>query len=98
MILFDLKCSFDHVFEAWFRDSNEFNKQRKTKLITCPVCEDTQITKSLMNINIQSVDISASDGVASCLIVFEIRDLNQLIKLHYLLLLLLLHEWWIIIF
>ena len=52
MILFDLKCSFDHVFEAWFRDSNEFNKQRKTKLITCPVCEDTQITKSLMKPNV----------------------------------------------
>tara|TARA_Y100000590_G_scaffold204954_2_gene232441 strand:- start:882 stop:1301 length:420 start_codon:yes stop_codon:yes gene_type:complete len=52
MILFDLKCSFDHVFEAWFKDSNEFNKQRKTKLITCPVCEDTQITKSLMAPNV----------------------------------------------
>ena len=52
MILFDLKCSFDHVFEAWFKDSNEFNKQRKTKLITCPVCEDTQITKSLMTPNV----------------------------------------------
>ena len=52
MILFDLKCSFDHIFEAWFKDSNEFNKQRKTKLITCPVCEDTQITKSLMTPNV----------------------------------------------
>ena len=52
MIVFDLKCTSSHVFEAWFKDSNEFNKQRKTKLITCPVCEDTQITKSLMAPNL----------------------------------------------
>jgi len=43
--------------------------------------KDLTDSTSLMNINIKSVDISASDGVASCLIVFEIRDLNQLIKL-----------------
>ena len=29
MILFDLKCSNSHAFEAWFKDSNEFLKQQK---------------------------------------------------------------------
>ena len=52
MILFDLKCSFEHVFEAWFKDSKEFKKQKNNGLITCPVCEDTKITKSIMMPNV----------------------------------------------
>ena len=52
MILFNLKCSDDHNFEAWFKDSKEFTKQKKKKLINCPICEDSNITKSLMAPNI----------------------------------------------
>ena len=52
MILFDLKCSNSHAFEAWFKDSNEFLKQQKKGLISCPVCEDKNIVKSLMAPNL----------------------------------------------
>ena len=52
MILFDLKCSNSHNFEAWFKDSDEFIKQQKKGLISCPVCEDKDIVKSLMAPNL----------------------------------------------
>jgi len=52
MILFDLKCSNSHSFEAWFKDSKEFEKQKKKKLINCPICEDNIINKSLMTPNV----------------------------------------------
>ena len=34
-----------------------------------------------MNINIKSVDIKAMDGLATCYMVIEIRDIRQLTKL-----------------
>ncbi len=45
MIIFDLKCSNGHVFEGWFEDAKAFEKQCRENLVTCPVCEDTDISK-----------------------------------------------------
>lgn len=54
MILFDLRCEFDHIFEAWFDDSSSFDLQLKKKLISCPFCDSTKIFKSIMSPNIGS--------------------------------------------
>ncbi|MCH7544512.1 MAG: DUF1178 family protein [Proteobacteria bacterium] len=48
MILFDLKCAKDHVFEAWFKDGDSFTVQSKTGKILCPVCATRDITKAPM--------------------------------------------------
>ena len=39
MILFDLKCDSEHIFEAWFDDSDSFKNQLKNKLISCQFCD-----------------------------------------------------------
>ena len=52
MIKFDLKCNKDHIFEASFDDSESFETQRKKKLIECPYCLSTKITKSIMAPNV----------------------------------------------
>ena len=52
MIKFDLKCNKDHIFEASFDDSESFEPQRKKKLIECPYCLSTKITKSIMAPNV----------------------------------------------
>ncbi len=52
MILFDLKCTGDHVFEAWFPDSDSFEAQAANDEIACPVCGDTEIAKALMAPNV----------------------------------------------
>ena len=38
MIVYDLKCESDHIFEAWFKDGKAFEDQRIRNLISCPVC------------------------------------------------------------
>jgi hypothetical protein len=48
MIVFDLRCAADHVFEAWFGSSDGYEDQRARGLISCPVCASTTIEKALM--------------------------------------------------
>ncbi len=52
MILFDLKCANDHVFEAWFPDSEAFEAQARNQEVACPVCGDTAVAKALMAPNV----------------------------------------------
>ena len=48
MILFELKCSKGHFFEAWFKDGKSFERQAKQGKVECPVCGDSKITKAPM--------------------------------------------------
>ena len=52
MIVFDLICANEHVFEAWFKDSATFERQRRKKEVACPMCGDTKVQKALMAPNI----------------------------------------------
>jgi hypothetical protein len=45
MIAFDLVCSKGHKFECWFKDSASFEKQNSSRIINCPVCNDSQVEK-----------------------------------------------------
>lgn len=54
MIVFDLRCGKEHVFEAWFPDSKTFERQAKKGQVTCPVCGDTRVEKALMAPNIST--------------------------------------------
>jgi len=48
MILYKLKCSDGHHFEAWFKDSVSFDKQAKRGEVECPVCLATTVEKAPM--------------------------------------------------
>ena len=52
MIVFDLKCGKDHVFEAYFADSATYERQVKAGEIACPLCADVKIVKAPMAPNI----------------------------------------------
>jgi len=54
MIVFDLRCTHDHVFEAWFGSSDAFEDQRGRGLLSCPICGDGAIGKAVMAPNIAS--------------------------------------------
>ena len=45
MIVFDLTCDHWHRFEGWFASLEEFNKQKRKKLIACPVCNSQVVEK-----------------------------------------------------
>ena len=44
MIVFDLKCSLDHEFEAWFRSSGHYEEQLAYDEIECPYCGSADIS------------------------------------------------------
>ena len=48
MILYDLRCANDHLFEAWFRDSAAFETQAAAHEVVCPNCGDTDVVKAPM--------------------------------------------------
>ncbi|MDH3232444.1 MAG: DUF1178 family protein [Alphaproteobacteria bacterium] len=48
MIVFNLRCGGDHVFEAWFKDSATFDSQSAAGEVVCPACGDTKIAKAPM--------------------------------------------------
>ncbi|MGH1480881.1 MAG: DUF1178 family protein [Geminicoccales bacterium] len=71
MILFDLRCSQGHDFEAWFRDSKSYDQLHQAGEITCAICGDDKVEKALMAPNVRTskaiappspMDISAKDG------------------------------------
>jgi hypothetical protein len=45
MIVFKLSCSNGHTFEGWFASADDDERQRRSGLLACPVCEDAVITK-----------------------------------------------------
>lgn len=52
MIVFDLRCTAGHVFEAWFGSSADYESQRERALVACPLCGDTAIDKAVMAPNV----------------------------------------------
>lgn len=52
MIVFDLKCRKEHVFEAWFPDSASFAEQAAAGKVLCPVCGSRKVAKALMAPNV----------------------------------------------
>ena len=48
MILYQLQCIQEHQFEAWFKDSQAFDKQARRKLLNCPTCGSEKVSKALM--------------------------------------------------
>lgn len=54
MIVFDLKCANDHVFEAWFNSSSAYDQQRGQGLLMCPTCGISDVAKAVMAPNVGS--------------------------------------------
>jgi hypothetical protein len=45
MIAYDLQCAGGHAFEGWFEDAKAYEAQKKQGLISCPVCNDTSVSR-----------------------------------------------------
>lgn len=65
MILYQLHCEQEHHFEAWFKDSQAFDKQAKRKLLNCPTCGSEKVSKALMAPRIsKSSNKTLQDGLS----------------------------------
>lgn len=45
MIVFDLGCPSQHRFEGWFASNEDFERQLRRKLIACPLCGNTGVSR-----------------------------------------------------
>lgn len=50
MIIYDLKCEHAHEFEGWFSDQEDYERQRQSGLLSCPICSSEQVEKVLSGI------------------------------------------------
>jgi hypothetical protein len=48
VIVFDLHCTNGHVFEAWFGSSEDYENQRTRGLVSCPMCNSSDVDKAVM--------------------------------------------------
>lgn len=49
MIRYALACEHEHLFEAWFGSSDDYDAQAQRGLVECPFCGSTAITKQIMS-------------------------------------------------
>ena len=45
MIVFDLGCDNNHRFEGWFSSSEDFERQQREHLLSCPMCGSQSINR-----------------------------------------------------
>ena len=53
MIVFDLECINGHVFEGWFDDRDDLNRQQEQGLLQCPVCDSSSVSPKLSAVAIR---------------------------------------------
>ncbi len=45
MKVLNLQCSHGHAFEGWFASHEDYESQQGRGLVSCPVCNDAEVTK-----------------------------------------------------
>lgn len=43
--VFNLQCGSGHLFEGWFGSHDDYDQQKARGLMSCPLCQSTQIEK-----------------------------------------------------
>ena len=54
MIKYSLVCSHGHEFEGWFSTGDEYDRLEKSGHLTCAVCGDASISKTIMAPSVNS--------------------------------------------
>jgi hypothetical protein len=60
VIIYDLKCEKGHTFEGWFKDQQTWTLQNSQKLVSCPVCNSSNIEMIPSSITIMGKDSRAA--------------------------------------
>jgi hypothetical protein len=45
MKVYNLVCHLNHHFEGWFASEADANTQQENGLLTCPICESTEVSR-----------------------------------------------------
>lgn len=65
MIRYALKCSNDHDFDSWFRNSDAFETLLNAGQVTCSLCGDPDVKKSVMAPAVKGGKKKDEDAVAA---------------------------------
>ncbi|HEX7416236.1 MAG TPA: DUF1178 family protein [Smithellaceae bacterium] len=60
MIIYDLKCENGHKFEGWFNDQQAWISQNSQKIVSCPVCNSSNVEIVPSSITIMGKDLRAA--------------------------------------
>lgn len=79
MIHYTLTCAKAHTFDGWFRSSEDYERQEKRGLLSCPVCGSAKVGKALMAPNVAT---SGEDAPPAAQVLLGAREarLRQLLK------------------
>jgi hypothetical protein len=61
MIRYALSCEHEHLFEAWFRSSSDYDDQAAKGMVECPACFSTAVFKQVMSPAIAGTKRTASE-------------------------------------
>jgi hypothetical protein len=78
MIIYDLKCEKGHTFEGWFKDRQAWTLQNSQKLVSCPVCNSSNIEIIPSSITIMGKDSRMENKVQNK----ELSPANAMKMLH----------------
>jgi hypothetical protein len=64
MIRYALSCDQGHAFESWFQNSAACDKQVEGRLVSCPVCNSTEVAKAIMTPRLSGAKKGGDAGAA----------------------------------
>lgn len=62
MIIYDLKCEKGHTFEGWFKDHQAWILQKAQKIVSCPVCNSSNVEIVPSSISIMGKESRTADN------------------------------------
>jgi len=75
MIRYTLRCSNDHEFDGWFRDSAAFDAQTGAGEVACPMCGDTTVGRALMAPSVSSSkQVAAARAEQAAMVMGQMRQ------------------------
>jgi hypothetical protein len=84
MIRFSLACDHDHDFDGWFRNNDDFDKQKKRGLVSCPICGSSKVEKALMAPSVQTArkreKVALSIGAEQKQLMGKLKELTDKLK------------------
>ena len=80
MITFDLICANGHTFEGWFDSRQEFKAQCKKKLVACPQCNDTHISRTLSTFAVKAPQSSSPPNQKQLAMAKAMQEISQVIE------------------
>tara|TARA_Y100000590_G_C15312522_1_gene860707 strand:- start:144 stop:563 length:420 start_codon:yes stop_codon:yes gene_type:complete len=84
MIVFNLLCDTCSVeFEGWFDNSSDFEIQKRKKIINCPSCNSTLISKTLTTPNLPTKSNSKKNTKIKKAMANDIKKFKKLVEKNF---------------